>query len=393
MGHSLLRIEDADIYLLTPFKIALFLTALLSHYLLAAPRADGGAPPAVLLPLPARAPSPALDAEGYLAGLDATFFLSCYLSAPLDVEKLEYSLRSYSALHVRWRATYFLIHFAPSLEPPPRARVEAVVAAAFPDPPRTLLWERPTTQAGWRPHIDALTRNGSAPATALLFWMQNHDHPFVDSAPDVLHEGLRALAAERNPFKSLVLSHWPEYVRAAGKGHAPALAGRLLRFESTMTDSYAVFSAPLVRHLFVGMDWGGRSFSRSDFLAASGAVWDASRVHGLFLEMRFDAELMAIYVPLREQCRHFAGYQHAKIPDWLFPPLSLDAPPSRTGPNASGLDDAMLLTRFLPKHESLWTKGNTFVFPREIIVAMLEAHGRSVREGAALAPDAVYGWP
>jgi hypothetical protein len=184
------------ITLLTP-KITLFLIALLANYnyLLSA---LGGAPPGAAPPLraaglspPARAPRPALDAEGYPAGLDATFFLSCYLSTPLDVEKLVYSLRSYAALRVRWRATYFLVHFAPSLVPPPRVRIEAEVASAFPGPPRTLLWERPTTQAGWRPHIDALTRNASAPATALLFWMQNHDHPFVDSSPDVLHEGLQ----------------------------------------------------------------------------------------------------------------------------------------------------------------------------------------------------------
>ena len=124
MGRFVPRSADATpapftvINLLTQIKCVLFLIALVANYLLSA---LGAAPPlAVLLPRTTLAAE-----EGYLAGLDATFFLSCYLSKQLDVEKLVYSLRSYAALRVRWRATYFLVHFGPSLVPPPRARSAA----------------------------------------------------------------------------------------------------------------------------------------------------------------------------------------------------------------------------------------------------------------------------
>lgn len=372
-----------------PTRTASLFVLLVLHYLLPTGRLLPAAPrlgPADVLP-------GTIDADGFLTGLDATFFLSAYLTTPFDVDKLVYSLRSYRSLRVKWRSVYLLVHPGPDLTPPPLSLIEAEVSAAFPGLPLTLHWRRPETQAEWRPHVDALTRNGTAPATSILWFFNNHDHPFVDSAPDVLHEALRRLVAEPKRYKSLSLSHWPEYVRAAGKGGHPELRGRTLRFEDAMTDSYQVFSAPMVRYLFVELDWRGKPFTRTDFLVVSARVWDVQRVVGLPLEVRLDSdgeELMAIYVPLREQCRHFTAYL-PMLPPWMYPPLDLSHAPSSYAPNLNDTD-SHVLTRFMPEHENLWTRGNTFEFPQEVLRAVLLAHGRRPKEGALLEASAEWGW-
>ena len=66
-----------------------------------------------------------------------------------------------------------------------------------------------------------------------------------------------------------------------------------------------------------------------------------------------------MYVPLREQCRKFDAYPHARIPNWLVPRLEL--PPEANTPNTTLLRTPDHIVRVLSQQgQTVWTRKISF---------------------------------
>lgn len=319
--------------------------------------------------------------NGVPAHLNVTFFLSCYLEAPSNVLQLIFSLRSYRGMNLYWEHVHLYIEFAPGNEDYTPMVSEAIeeVFAGF---PTTIHYgARPQFQHEWLPHIARVSRNGTS--NNLVLFLQVHDHPWVDSSPVTLHEGLRLAHADPHPLRTIYLSHWPEALRLAVKvGNLELFEPQgYVAFTSCLVDSLQVFSAPLLWWVFVDTSWGGMPYGRIDSLVGDARVWGSAKPR----HITHDPQPQRLYVPLREQLRHMSGYTTRGIPEALFPTLDMSAPPGTYAPLPNATVEH-LVHRMLPPHSSAWTEGSgQFVFPTAVIQAMLAAHGvgEKEREGAA----------
>ena len=140
-----------------------------------------------------------------------------------------FTLRSYAALPID--RAYLYVELSVEL-PDVRARMQQLVAnatALFGPRLRTLQHRRLTTQEEWRQELNLTIAPGAtAPdptedAQRLIFFLQNDDHPFVDGRQDVLREGLARLRVDQSRFKTLVMSHWSEFVMLIGKRKRPTV--------------------------------------------------------------------------------------------------------------------------------------------------------------------------
>ena len=317
-------------------------------------------------------------------------------------------------MRIFWRDVKLFVELPPALSQK-YSYIEAQVAIVFSGTPYTFSRARPLTQAAWHPIIMDITANNTI--DRLVWFFQNHDHPFVDRDPAVLHEGLRLVAADAYPYRSIYLSHWPEILRVSGKlGNQVLTAPHFVMFQ--------IFSSQLLWFMFVASDWKGQSHKRTDDLMGETQIWgeggafcpdpDSPATFLAFFcfvgstahtqctrHFRIVWGLMPInpqrfihvYVPLREQNRHIAGYSHVKISNALYPPISdFSRPPQSYGASANSTVE-QLLQRMLPFHESMWTAsggGNKFVFPQEVIKGSLDAYGQHVSGDIEL-PSSV--WP
>lgn len=81
-----------------------------------------------------------------------------------------------------------------------------------------------------------------------------------------------------------------------------------------------------------------------------------------------------IYVPLKELCRHFDGYDHVGIPLHVPPCECLHLPEDGTTIQYIDKTPEMLRARMTIRHTSGWTANNHFSIPEEWIQKMLALH-------------------
>jgi hypothetical protein len=277
-------------------------------------------------------------------------------------------------MQVSWASAFLYIELAPE-HMPRMAEVEGAIAELFPAGSAEVRveWFRPARQEEWLPVIEEICGPRGAGAPKLVWWLQNDDHPFVDSSPNTLQEGLQLLAADPAPFVSLYFSHWTEAVRLSGKlGNAERVGRSYVRFEATLTDAVQVFNSRFLWFLFSQLDWKGEAHPRIDNLIQHLAVFSVAGANGLVVTSR---SMQSIYVPLRELCRHFGGYGHVGMSEQLWPPMSLaKAPASYT----VGRSSAQLVSMLTARHGGLWMNGNSFQLPQEWLRTMLELYGAAV---------------
>lgn len=181
------------------------------------------------------------------------------------------------------------------------------------------------------------------------------------------------------------MSHWGEAVMLIGKQDNPRLAGSYLHSQLTQTDSTQIFTSAFLRYLLTEVPWT-MDLRRID------EMYRMRQIYGRFVGVRHGgmitttAALHRIYVPLREQCRKFDAYNHAKIP-WSVVPQLVLPPEANTPQTTLGLSVPQVLNT---TGDTVWSSmrplGNGTMHPREEVVARaIELYAnRAVRGNRAL---------
>jgi len=308
----------------------------------------------------------------------------------LDI--LLYTLRSYKAMEVSWSEAYLFIELAPE-HLPRKEELEGVLMELFtPSTKVNLTWSRLLKQEDFREVAEAVSGLRGAGPNKLVWFLQNADHPFVDFAPDVLHEGLHLMAADNAPFTSLYFSHWPEMVRLSGKLHNQERVGAsYVRFEASLSDAIQIFNSRFFWFLFQQLDWHGFPLfnGRVDQLLHQIPVMDIA--HSEVTALYTSKGIQTIYVPLRELCRHFGGYWHVGM-EKQWPPMSLEVAPAAHSTRYTS--PAQLLSALLAHQHSYWVENppNTFQIPQEWLRTVLSLYGfpTNAEEEVKLSPE---DWP
>ena len=274
-----------------------------------------------------------------------------------------FTLRSYAALPID--RAYLYVELSVEL-PDVRARMQQLVAnatALFGPRLRTLQHRRLTTQHEWRQELNLTIAPGATvpdpteDAQRLIFFLQNDDHPFVDGRQDVLREGLARLRVDQSRFKTLVMSHWSEFVMLIGKRKRPTLAGSFVHGEITQLDSHQIFNFGYLRHLLSEIAWTQPLKRLDEMVRMKQIYWP--RVGRKYTMLTTDKAWQRMYVPLREQCRKFDAYPHARIPNWLVPRLEL--PPEANTPSTTLLRTPDHIVRVLSQQgQTVWTRKISF---------------------------------
>ena len=194
----------------------------------------------------------------------------------------------------------------------------------------------------------------------LIFFAQNCSHVFIDFNLDIFNEGIMLLKNDTiSKYKTLYMTHWPEALKLSGKFNNQEYIGNYIKFKATILDSLQVFNLNYLKYLLTELDWHNEDMPRIDGLIIQQSVWP-NRGGAPY---SFDS-LQTIYVPLRELCRRFHGYDHVSIRnDELgeFPILKL---PKEL--NNFSCTKEELIKKIHVWHSSGITINNSFCIPKEI---------------------------
>jgi hypothetical protein len=204
----------------------------------------------------------------------------------------------------------------------------------------------------------------------LVWFIQNDDHVFIDSNTKILEEGIKLLEDDMSQYKTLYFSHWPEIIRLSGKNNTQSISNNYIKFTETLVDAIQIFNFKYLYYILCENNIN-YSFKRIDHI-----------VHLNYNEERAyrpnDHTIrpidQTIYVPLKELCRHFDGYNHVGIPLHTPPCECLQLPDD--GISIQKIDNTpeMLRARMTVPHSSIWTANNEFIIPEEWIQIMLKLY-------------------
>ena len=140
----------------------------------------------------------------------------------------------------------------------------------------------------------------------LIFPAGNEDHIFFDSTINVFSKGLELIRNDPDPYAVLMTSHWPENIRAA---HV---------FSGTLLDSgdYVTYNMPNNDAI--------RVMKRAYFDQYVDAIKDNNAT--VFRTEHWNSVGFVnnkLYIPTKEQFRHFDGYAHVQIGPDVCPPLEI----------------------------------------------------------------------
>jgi hypothetical protein len=218
-----------------------------------------------------------------------------------------------------------------------------------------IVHDRYTNQNQWIPFFEKLI-NKHGPNESVWF-MQNDDHIFIDFNTDIVVEGLKHLEADNTRHKSIYLSHWPEILKLSGKQETPVLVNNYIKFHLSLLDSIQIFNLQFLYDIFVYYTWKNQNHCRID-----------SILNELCNNPAIDNPLsQTIYVPLREVCRHFDGYDHVRMDSNSCPKLELPS-------NTFHYSKEKLINKMTAKHSSVWTNNNHFIIPQKWIEINLGLH-------------------
>ena len=152
----------------------------------------------------------------------------------------------------------------------------------------------------------------------VVFFTQNDDHPFIDFNNDILMEGVNHMVNDPHPYKSLGLSHWPEWVRLSILKKEDVQVGNFIKFNAIFGEAMQLFNVGYLNKMLCDLippDLSAPPFCihRTDVITAANMPHLFEGVQGV---------LAHIYIPLRELCVHVDGYeQNAGIPPSIYPVL------------------------------------------------------------------------
>lgn len=172
----------------------------------------------------------------------------------------------------------------------------------FKNCPIHLEWKRNVYQNDWIESFDLLDDR-------LIWFYCNHDHIFIDSNNNHLVELVEKMKNDSEEFISLGYSHWPECIRTAKNGgSSPPFNTNSYKFENSHIsirnncfDSIQIITKELYQNWWLTGNFNQYKLPRPDYFGIGLAEIKSVPVH-------------KIYIPLKEQCRHFDGYQHCNPP-------------------------------------------------------------------------------
>jgi hypothetical protein len=252
-----------------------------------------------------------------------------------------------------------------------KQEIETFIYDLFEPRITVLNWKRCAFQVEWVEMFKTI----DIPDTKLVWFSQNDDHPFVDFNLDILNEGVSLLSADTSQFKTLYYSHWIEILKLSGKLGNCERIGNYVKFTATLCDSIQIMNIEYLKYLLLELDWQCRKFIKIDDLLTQKQI--VGRTCGLYSTTD---SIQTIYVPLRELCRHFEGYEHVgmdgyelSIPEGFFE-NSITSSVINNIPLfwKSNINNVTIVYKSIKEilqtpHTSLWNNDNTFETPDEWI--------------------------
>jgi hypothetical protein len=237
----------------------------------------------------------------------------------------------------------------------------------------TVVWDKMYYQNEWKPILNEITKDMDD--DDLIWFFGNDDHAFIDSNTEHLYEGLEIMKKDKSAFKSMYTSHWPEILLLSGKNGTQERIGNFIKFRATILDHFQIYNVRLLKFLILQLYWENLSVNRLEALAFNADLFLGSvlapngivpsmseRVRMCHSLYNID-KLQTIFIPMKELCRHFDGYDHVHIPidsSSPFPALIL---PGEA--NNFNVDRELVKRKIRCPHSSIWTQGNTFIIPEE----------------------------
>jgi hypothetical protein len=223
-----------------------------------------------------------------------------------------------------------------------------------------IVLDRYVSQEKWIPFFNELMQKHGPNESV---WVcHNDDHVFIDFNTDVLLEGLELLENDTSKYKTLSYSHWPESMKIPGKLQNTEKINNYIRLNVSCVDGMQIFNLQFLYHIYVEHKWNS-DHRRIDTLAI-GELFSS-------LEDIFNNKLnQVIYIPLRELCRHFDGYDHVHMDRDACPLLELPH-------NTFKYTRELLIKKMTASHHSFCTENNDFTPPQDWIDTMLKLHNVS----------------
>lgn len=171
----------------------------------------------------------------------------------------------------------------------------------FPEHKIELNWYRVNDIEGWRKVLNTMDEMGES----LIFPAGNEDHIFMDDSVDVFKRGLELIAADPNPYATFMTSHYPESIRAASffKG-TPSECGNFVAYEMVNNDAIRVMKRDYFAWYVDQIKAPAYVFRTED--------WNS-----------FAIQTNKLYIPTKEQFRHYDGYVHVGVGPEVCPPLEI----------------------------------------------------------------------
>ena len=252
------------------------------------------------------------------------------LPAHSKFEVLEHTLNSYRALG--FRKAYLNIEVDPVLRPLPTVEFED------PEPPGRpwlsrwtgairgqwhLSGRRACRQSQWQTLVDEVTSDLAHPNEPI--WVAgNHDHPYIQLNGPRWSENIERLFKEGDPLTSVIYSHHAEFIDQAAihGGQLVTLphdgTPTFVKYQVNDVHSIRVVTPHILRSMWFDHDYGAEThLPRSDWWVGGGPFTDPPG------HIPVKAPMYNSYVPLVELCRHFDGYTHIGVPNYITPPLTI----------------------------------------------------------------------
>ena len=182
--------------------------------------------------------------------------------------------------------------------------METWLRGIFPADKLSIHWYRANNIAQWQEIKQEIDQIGDD----LIFPAGNEDHIFLDSNIEVFKRGLELIKQDPYPYATLMTSHYPESIRAAHyfKG-TPSSCGNYVSYEMVNNDAIRVIKKEY-------FEWYLDTAKNSNALLFRTEHWNNIGILS-----------NKLYVPTKEQFRHFDGYAHVQVGADTCPPLEIPA--------------------------------------------------------------------
>jgi hypothetical protein len=177
--------------------------------------------------------------------------------------------------------------------------MEKWISSILPEDKVELNWYRCNNKAQW----EEVRKKINAIDDPLVFPAGNEDHIFMDPNTYVFAELLELVSKDPNPNAVIATSHWPECIRAAYYFQG-IKQGNSVRFKMGNNDAIRVIKKEF-------FNW------YVDILSSSMMAFRTEHWNSIALPENI------MYVPTKEQFRHFDGYAHVGINAEVVPPLEI----------------------------------------------------------------------